>query len=325
MATVDAPGQESGQELLALLDQEVNRLPDKYRLPVILCELQGRSRKEVAGQLQIPAGTLSSRLAQAKKLLAARLTRRGVVLTAGGLTAALSQGASSGGVPALLLSATARAGIQVAVGKGLAAGVVSAHVVTLTEGVMKAMFLSKLKAVVAVALGLLVGAGAFGLTYRTVAAQPSRPGAGPQAVAQAGAPSAAPQGRAAADELEELRLEVAALRKGLQAVRARVKTLEGEVRTLRDSGQAAAIDLGFPNQSAVPVAIDLGFPNTRIVHFENRSEVKLPDPLAQAEAAVKKLRANPADKQALDTLGQALKQLKERAQPKASSPKQPAK
>ena len=50
----------------------------------------------------------------------------------------------------------------------------------------------------------------------------------------------------------------------------------------------------------------------------------VPDPLAQAETALKKLRANPADKQALDTLGQALKQLKERAQPKASSSKQPA-
>jgi RNA polymerase sigma-70 factor (ECF subfamily) len=59
-------------ELLALLDREVHRLPDKYRLPVILCELEGRSRKEAARQLGIPEGTLSSRLATAHKKLAWR-------------------------------------------------------------------------------------------------------------------------------------------------------------------------------------------------------------------------------------------------------------
>ena len=60
-----------------ILDEEFNRLPDKYRLPLILCELEGRSRRDVARHLQVPEGTLSSRLATARKLLAKGLRRRG--------------------------------------------------------------------------------------------------------------------------------------------------------------------------------------------------------------------------------------------------------
>src|SRR5207249_2898809 len=75
---------ESWQELLPLLDQELARLPEKYRLPVILCELEGRPRKEAARQLAVPEGTLSSRLATARKMLARRLAKYGAPLTAAG-------------------------------------------------------------------------------------------------------------------------------------------------------------------------------------------------------------------------------------------------
>src|SRR2546425_1130420 len=69
------PGSETedaGQELRRLLDEELNRLPDKYRVAVVLCELEGRPRKQVARQLGVPEGTLSSRLATARRLLAGR-------------------------------------------------------------------------------------------------------------------------------------------------------------------------------------------------------------------------------------------------------------
>src|SRR5262245_55758405 len=129
----EAPGPEDREEMLQFLDQELNRLPEKYRVPVVLCELQGRGRKEAAAQLGIPEGTLSSRLAQAKKLLAERLARRGVALTAGGLAAALAEGSCPAAVPSALLNPTVAAALGVAAGGSLAAGVVSAHVLALTE------------------------------------------------------------------------------------------------------------------------------------------------------------------------------------------------
>ena len=86
-------------ELLPLLDHELSRLPDKYRLPVVLCELEGRNRKDVAAQLDIPEGTLSSRLATARKMLAKRLSSRSVAVS-GTMLAGLFTEAASAGVPA---------------------------------------------------------------------------------------------------------------------------------------------------------------------------------------------------------------------------------
>jgi RNA polymerase sigma factor (sigma-70 family) len=147
------------QDLRPLLDQELNRLPDKYRVPVVLCELEGRKRKEVARQLRIPEGTLSSRLATARRMLAQRLARHGLALAGAALTTALSQAAASARVPSALVVSTARAATGVAAGQAAAAGLVSARVAALTEGVLKAMFLTKLKSATATSLlaGVLLG------------------------------------------------------------------------------------------------------------------------------------------------------------------------
>src|SRR5438445_479204 len=82
---------ENTADLRAVIDDELARLPDKYRSAVVLCDLEGLSRKDAAVRLRVPEGTLSSRLAHARKVLAGRLTRRGITASAGGIATALGR------------------------------------------------------------------------------------------------------------------------------------------------------------------------------------------------------------------------------------------
>lgn len=186
-------------ELLPLLDQELHRLPDKYRLAVVLCDVEGRSRKEVARQLAIPEGTLSSRLATARKQLAARLGRLGFVLSGASLAVLLSQNAAPACVPASLLFTTTRAALLVAAGHAAAAGVVSTTVATLTEGVLKTMLLAKLKTASVVLFGAAaLSLGTGGLLYQTRAGAADPPQPGQQ---QSAGPASANRSKGALNDL----------------------------------------------------------------------------------------------------------------------------
>jgi RNA polymerase sigma factor (sigma-70 family) len=141
-----------GNELLPLLDAALERLPRKYRVPVILCELEGRSRNDVAQQLGLPEGTLSSRLATARQLLAGRLSRQGLLVSAGALTAVFSQTTATAWVSSSLIHSTVKAATLAAAGQAVTTGVISARVAALTEGVLKTMLLTNLKTTTVFAL-----------------------------------------------------------------------------------------------------------------------------------------------------------------------------
>jgi RNA polymerase sigma factor (sigma-70 family) len=169
-------------DLREVLDRELAALPDVYRAAVILCDLEGLSRKDAAVRLGWTEGTLSGRLARARSLLASRLSRCGLSIPAAGL--GVVAGTATAGVPAGLAESTARIGVLVAAGE--AAAVASAPVAALTEGVMKAMLLTKLKAM---ATALVVGcavlattaagwrANAVGVAHAQTTSEPAKRGA----------------------------------------------------------------------------------------------------------------------------------------------------
>jgi RNA polymerase sigma factor (sigma-70 family) len=269
----------ANEELLAQLDYELNRLPDKYRVPVVLCELEGKSRRDAAHMLDLPEGTLSWRLAHAKQMLARKLSRYGTVAVG----ALLAEGVTSARPSPFLLKSTAQAVLK--------AGTVPANVLTLTEGVLKTMLLTKLKITFCAAgLMLLAGVAATSLTYRATAEEPKQ--------GVYGQTLSSPTTRPAADDLESLRLEMEALRKELRATRERVKALEDKLA-------------GTPKRAENTSSSG----QTEYQYRWNQPKTT-EDPLAEAEGALKKLRKDPSDKQAADALERALKQLKERDKPK---------
>jgi RNA polymerase sigma factor (sigma-70 family) len=142
-------------DLQPIFDRELSRLPDKYRVALVLCDLEGKTRKEAARQLGLPEGTVASRLARARAMLARRLGRHGIGLPAGALAALLSEKAASASVPTSLIASTIKAQAALAAGQAANAALLSAKVVALTEGVLKAMWIANLKvssAVLAVAV-----------------------------------------------------------------------------------------------------------------------------------------------------------------------------
>jgi WD40 repeat protein len=135
----------------------------------VLCDLEGKTRKEAARQLGRPEGTVAGQLARARMMLARRLAKRGVVLSGGTLAVLLSQTVAAG-VPSSLVSSTIKAATLFAGGQAAAAGAIPVKVAALTQGVLTTMFLTRSKAttVALVIAGLLV----WGLLVAALARAP---------------------------------------------------------------------------------------------------------------------------------------------------------
>jgi RNA polymerase sigma factor (sigma-70 family) len=158
----DPAAEAAWRELRPVLDQEVRGLPEKYRLPVVLCYLEGKTHEAAAAELGWPLGSVAGRLSRARDLLRRRLTRRGVVLSAGSLTTLLGSTAAAA-LPEALIADTIKAAVSFAAPHTAEAGAVSARGAALAKGVLHAMFLTRLKVAAAVVLVLALIAGGAGM------------------------------------------------------------------------------------------------------------------------------------------------------------------
>jgi RNA polymerase sigma factor (sigma-70 family) len=184
-------------EIRPLLDQELARLPDKYRAPLVLCYLEGMTNEQAARELGWPIGSMTKRLARGRELLRNRLVRQGVVMSTAIFGAGLSEHALAATLPSGLVTTTVRAAFLFAAGEA-AAGAISAPAVSLAEGALRSLGMVRIK--VAAALLLLV-AGAAGLGAAVIAH--SRQAAPPVVVVDKG-PTQLPPTNRPADSTEAL-------------------------------------------------------------------------------------------------------------------------
>jgi RNA polymerase sigma factor (sigma-70 family) len=296
MVRPQAPVEEVDEELLRLLDKELSRLPDKYRLPVVLCDLEGRPRKQVARQFAIPEGTLSSRLTTARRLLAKRLARHGFAVSGGALAAALTARASAA-VPASLVISTVRVGLRVAAGQVVAVSVP----VSLSKEVLKTMFLAKLKLAFG-AVMVVAALGAGGVAYQV---------GGPR-VAQA-----APEGKPL-NELESLKKENELLKFNLQVILEKARAQEAELRALKN--QAATATATGDGRVYVKTRVDLSRTDAG-VWFS--TAVAPTDPGQQVEAALKAYR-EAADAKARQRAAAALEDAVKKLREQPKKPEKPS-
>jgi Sigma-70, region 4 len=127
------------RKLRSVLDEEISRLPEKYRAPIILCHLEDKSSDQAAKELRCPKSSLATRLGRGRELLRKQLGRRGITLSAAVLKKALCEKAAGAPVPLRLMINTVKAAMAIAAGKAVAAGLVSARALALAEEAVRGM------------------------------------------------------------------------------------------------------------------------------------------------------------------------------------------
>ncbi len=282
-------------DLRTLLDRELSRLPDIYRAVLVLCDLEGKTREQAARQLGWPEGTVAGRLARARALLAKRLGKHGLPLTSASLAAHLLENGASATPPISLVHSTVEAAISFAMGQTAAAGLISAKAASLTQGVLNAMFLSKLKtfAVLLVMAGLLTTGGRL-LSYSS---------AGPEVGTGGNAAQPSSQAPPSNDELEQAKARIEAAKANLEQAKAVVQQAQAELAAAEALYQLAQTDRNKVAARKAAVA-------------------KL---MQEMKQALEQLEKTPSDKQtveALNAIEKAVKEIKDQIASDQSSQKE---
>jgi RNA polymerase sigma factor (sigma-70 family) len=188
MGQAETADESARRELRQVLDDELHRLPQRYRAAVVLCYLEGRTQEEAARQLGCPRATIATRLARACARLRAPLARRGFALSAAAVASLLAAEEATA-APTALVDATIGVAMRLPAGEATAATAASARALTLTKEVLSAMFVTKLKTLAVLLLAAAaLGAAVLGLTRAAPAGDepgpaartPARTGEGPQ-------------------------------------------------------------------------------------------------------------------------------------------------
>lgn len=160
-------------ELQPILDEELSRLPEKYRAPLVLCYLEGKTKEEAARQLGCTQGAVKGKLERARDLLRGRLTQRGLALSTTALVMALTENVGSAAVPATLIETTARAAVLFTTHSTITAGV-SASAAVLAEGALQTMWITKTRFALAMLLTVgLLGTGFGWFSLQALADKPA--------------------------------------------------------------------------------------------------------------------------------------------------------
>jgi hypothetical protein len=227
-----------------VLDDELARLPDTLRAPLVLCYLEGLTHDEAAQHLGWPVGTVRSRMARARNRLRARLTRRGFT----GDEAVWTNTLTAPPLSSALIDATVKVSLKFASLKA-AAAVTSASAVALAQGVLKAMTLAKFKVLGAAALACVIAVGGM----RTYAYQfPGQPAATPDQATPKSADAPAELLR----KIDRFQAELAAAARRNAELQKQVQDLRAELETLRSGTPPGTAKK--PGAGADPIAKDGG-------------------------------------------------------------------
>jgi RNA polymerase sigma factor (sigma-70 family) len=252
------------RDLRPVLDEEVGRLPERLRLPFILCHLEGVSNEEAARRLGCPKGTVLSRLSRARERLRHSLTRRGITLSGALLAAAVAENATAAAAPAVLVDSTVR------LGAAFVAGTAAAPAVSLAEGVLQAMWVTKLKVVAAFALALgVVGSGTGLAALRGRAGESTQAQGGGGSPPGKAPPPAGDKGKPQAIAEASPVTAVGALELNKALSRAvRFKGIPDPKTTLADALEVLSQEIGIPlevNERAFEVVNRPGFHRDTVV------------------------------------------------------------